>query len=112
MEFHVYPYPPKLHTLVPQPYPLLEAGFSGQQDLSPGADHSMPRQPRCPVQRPHHLPRRSRKTRGVGYVAIGGDFPVGYLPHCLLDLGKHKIVIPSGARNGFSENCRPGTENY
>ena len=80
MLLHMNAPPPKGDALQLQQHPLLERLLARDSDGAPGPNHAMPRQSSKGVQRPDHLPRRSRESGGSGHLPVSGHLPAGDLP--------------------------------
>ena len=61
-----------------QPETLLKRRFPAEQDLAPGADDAMPGQPSGILERPNHLPGRTRKPSRARDIAVGGHLAFRY----------------------------------
>ncbi len=72
--------PPKRDALQLQQHPLLERLRARDSDGATGPHHAMPRQSSKGAQRPDHLPRRSRESRGRGHLPVSRYLPAGDLP--------------------------------
>jgi len=81
MLLHMNALPPNGDALQLQQHPLLERLLARDPNGAPGPNHAMPGQSSKGVQRPDHLPRRSRESGGSGHLPISGHLSPGNLPY-------------------------------
>ena len=72
--------PAEAHPFHLQAQPLLERMLAGDANRAARPDHTMPGQALKHVERPDHLPRRTRESSRRGDLAVGRDFAARDLP--------------------------------